>query len=121
MTPTFPPSRNSDTYPNAKGTHTEEPSTISSSCLGLTPIDDSLHPSLFEYENHPPPDYRLNLSSFSGEELAEATLKDKHLQAIIKLVKEQNWDQLKLLYKYYNLSNNLGVAHQYAYFMAANS
>ena len=59
-----------------------------------------------------PPNYRLNLSRVFGEEfLAEATLKDRNLQAIIRSVKSHNWEELKLVSKYYyNLRNDLSVA-----------
>ena len=79
---------------------------------GREPIDDNKHAPLFEFENETAPNYRLNLSRVFGEEfLAEATLKDKNLQNIIRLVKNHNWDQLKQVSRYYyNLRNDLAVA-----------
>ena len=70
------------------------------------------HAPLFEFENETAPNYRFNLSRVFGEKfLAEATLKDKNLQTIIRLVKAHNWEQLKVVSKYYyNLRNNLSVA-----------
>ena len=79
---------------------------------GREPIDENKHAPLFEFENETAPNYRLNLSRVFGEEiLAEATLKDKNLQNIIRLVKNHNWDQLKQVSRYYyNLRNDLAVA-----------
>ena len=79
---------------------------------GREPIDETKHAHLFELENETAPNYRLNLSRVFGEEvLAEATLKDKNLQAIIRSVKAHNWEQLKVVSKYYfNLRNDLSVA-----------
>ena len=52
---------------------------------GREPIDENNHAPLFEFENETAPNYRLNLSRVFGEEfLAEATLKDKNLQNIIR-------------------------------------
>ena len=57
--------------------------------LGRIPIDNALHLPLFAFENENLPDYRLNLSRvFGGKVLAEATLKDKNLQPIIRPVKK---------------------------------
>ena len=79
---------------------------------GRTPKDETKHAPLFEFENETPPNYRLHLARVFGEEfLAEATLRDRNLQAIIRLVKSHNWDELKLVSKYfYNLRNDLSVA-----------
>ena len=59
-----------------------------------------------------PLDYRRNLSRVFGEEfLAEATLRDKNLQAIIRFVKAHKWEELKQFFKfYYSLRNYLAVA-----------
>ena len=80
---------------------------------GLESIDESKHAPLFEFENEIPPDYCRHLSRVFGEEfLTEATLKDKNLQSIIRLVKTHKWDELKLISKYYySLRNDLSVAH----------
>ena len=77
---------------------------------GRDPIDETKHAPLFESE--PPHDYHRNLSPVFGEEfLAEATIKDKNLQAIIKFVKAHKWEELKHFSKYYySLRNDLAVA-----------
>ena len=50
----------------------------------------------------PPPDYRPNLSHVFGEEfLAEATLKDKNLQTVIRFVNAHIWEELKQFSMYY--------------------
>ena len=79
---------------------------------GRDPINENKHAPLFEFENETAPNYRLNLSRVFGEEfLAEATLNDKNLQTVIRLVKNHNWEQLKLKSSYYyNLRNDLAVA-----------
>ena len=79
---------------------------------GRDPIDETKHQPLFEFDNVPPPNYRANLSRVFGEEfLAEASLKDKNLQNITRLVKSRNWEELKIVSKYYyNLLNDLSVA-----------
>ena len=53
-----------------------------------------------------------NLARVVGKEfLAEATLKDKNLQAIIKFVKAHKWEEWKQFSKYYySLRNDLSVA-----------
>ena len=83
-----------------------------SSNQGREPINETKHAPLFEFENETAPNNRMNLSRVFGEEfLAEATLNDKNLQAIIRLVKAHNWEQLKVVSKYYyNLRNNFSVA-----------
>ena len=74
--------------PISVATQTDINTTSSNIGQGREPIDKSRHAPLFEFENENPPDYRRNLSRVFGEEfLAEATLKDKNLQAIIKFVK----------------------------------
>ena len=79
---------------------------------GREPIDENKHAPLSEYEHETAPDYHRNLARVFGEEfLAEATLKDRNLQAIIRLVKHHNWDDLKSVSKYYySLRNDLAVA-----------
>ena len=55
---------------------------------GREPIDETKHHPLFEFDNVPTPNYRANLARVFGEEfLAEASLKDKNLQNITRLVK----------------------------------
>ena len=98
--------------PISVATQTDNTPPTSNLGQGREPIDENKHAPLFEFENETVPNYRLNLSRVFGEEfLAEATLKDKNLQNIIRLVKNHNWDQLKLVSRYYyNLRNDLAVA-----------
>ena len=67
---------------------------------------------LFKFETEQPPEYRRNLARVFGEEfLAEATLKDKTLQAIIKFVEAHKLEELKQFSKYYfSLRNDVSVA-----------
>ena len=82
--------------PISVATQTDNTPPTSNLGQGREPIDENKHAPLFEFENETAPNYRLNLSRVFGEEfLAEATLKDKNLQNIIRLVKNHNWDQLK--------------------------
>ena len=79
-------------------TQTETISPQSNIGQGREPIDETKHRPLFEFENKIPPNYRLNLTRVFGEEfLAEASLKERNLQNIIRLVKSQNWEELKLV------------------------
>ena len=98
--------------PTSVATQTDNTPPTSNLGQGREPIDENKHAPLFEFENETAPNYRLNLSRVIGEEfLAEATLKDKNLQNIIRLVKNHNWDQLKPVSRYYyNLRNDLAVA-----------
>ena len=93
-------------------TQTDKTPPTSNLGQGREPIDENKHAPLFEFENETAPNYRLNLSRVFGKEfLAEATLKDKNLQTIIRQVKSHNWEQLKLVSRYYyNLRNDLAVA-----------
>ena len=93
-------------------TQTDKTPPTSNLGQGREPIDENKHAPLFEFENETAPNYRVNLSRVFGEEfLIEATLKDKNLQNIIRLVKNHNWEQLKLVSRYYyNLRNDLDVA-----------
>ena len=104
-----PPTQNT---PISVATQTDKTPPTSNLGQGREPIDENKHAPLFEFENETAPNYRLNLSRVFGEEfLAEAILKDKNLQNIIRLVKNHNWDQLKLVSRYYyNLRNDLAVA-----------
>ena len=111
------PSSNSDTPSTSKtpisvATQTETVPPPSNIGQCREPIDETKHAPLFEFENETPPNYRLNLARVFGEKfLTEATLKDRNLQAIIRLVKSHNWEELKLVSKYYyNLRNDLSVA-----------
>ena len=62
---------------------------------GRNPIIESKHAPLFKFEHEHPPDYRLSLARVFGEDfLAEATLKDENLQAIINFVKAHKWEEL---------------------------
>ena len=92
-------------------TQTDKTPPTSNLGQGRNPIDENKHAPLFEFDNETAPNYCLNLSRVFGEEfLAEATLKDKNLQTIIRLVKNHNWEQLKLVSRYYyNLGNDLAV------------
>ena len=109
-----PPTQNTPTQnsPISVATQTDNTPPTSNLGQGREPIDENKHAPLFEFENETAPNYRLNLSRVFGEEfLAEATLKDKNLQNIIRLVKNHNWDQLKQVSRYYyNLRNDLAVA-----------
>ena len=89
---------------------------------GREPIDETKHAPLFEFENETAPNYRLNLSRVFGEEfLAEATQKDKNLLAIIRLVEAHNWEQLRVVSKYYyNLRNDLSVADRDDFYTTTN-
>ena len=104
-----PPTQNT---PISVATQTDKTPPTSNLGQGREPIDENKHAPLFEFENETAQNYRLNLSRVFGEEfLAEATLKDKNLQNIIRLVKNYNWEQLKLVSRYYyNLRNDLAVA-----------
>ena len=98
--------------PISVATQTDKTPPTSNIGQGREPIEENKHAPLFEFENETAPNYRLNLARVFGEEfLAEATLNDKNLKAIIRLVKNHNWEQLKLVSKYYyNLRNDLAVA-----------
>ena len=86
--------------PISVATQTDKTPPTSNIEQGRDPIDENKHAPLFEFENETAPNYRLNLSRVFGEAfLAEATLKDKNLQTIIRLVKNHNWEQLKLVSK----------------------
>ena len=74
--------------PISVATQTDNTPPTSNLGQGREPIDENKHAPLFEFENETAPNYWLNLSRVFGEEfLAEATLKDKNLQNIIRLVK----------------------------------
>ena len=98
--------------PISVATQTDKSQPTSNIGQGRDPINENKHAPLFEFEQEIAPNYRRNLARVFGEEfLAEATLKDKNLQAIIRLVKNHNWEQLKSVSKYYyNLRNDLAVA-----------
>ena len=89
---TMPPT-NSDTpstsnTPISVATQTDKLPPTTNIGQGREPIDETKHAPLFEFENETAPNYRLNLSRVFGKEfLAEATLKDKNLQTIIRSVK----------------------------------
>ena len=104
-----PPTQNT---PISVATQMDKTPPTSNLGQGREPIDENKHAPFFEFENETAPNYRLNLSRVFGEEfLAEATLKDKNLQTIFRLVKNHNWEQLKLVSRYYyNLRNYLAVA-----------
>ena len=70
---------------NCKGSQNGDPTNLSNIAVGPSPIDDSKHPPLLEYEDQPYTENRTNLTGVFGEEcLAEATMEDKSLQASIK-------------------------------------
>ena len=100
------------TNPISVATQTELIPPQSNIGQGREPIDEMKHKPLFKFENEPPPNYRSNLTRVFGEEfLAEASLKDRNLQNIFRLVKSRNWEELKLVSKYYyNIRNDLSVA-----------
>ena len=112
MPPTNSDNPSTSNNPISVATQTDKTPSSSNIGQGREPIDETKHAPLFEFENDTAPTYRLNLSRVFGEEfLAEATLKDKNLQAIIRLVKAHNWEQLKVVSKYYySLRNDLSVA-----------
>ena len=81
----------------SKGTQTEKKGEISNIGQGWTPIDEDKLGPLFQFNEQPKPQYCLNLQQVLGEAfLSEATVKDKHLQNIIRIVEKQDWDELKM-------------------------
>ena len=75
-------------------------------------IDEDKHGPLFQFNEKPTPEYRHNLQQLLGEAfLAEATVKDKNLRNIIKIVEKQDWDELKRVSMYYyNLRRDLAIS-----------
>ena len=102
------------TDPNQQsvGTQTDKEGETSNIGKGLTPNDEVNYGPLFQFNEQTTPEYRSNLQQVLGETfLAEATVKDKILQNIIRIVEKQDWDELKSVGKYYyNLRRDLAIS-----------
>ena len=83
--------------PQSIGTQTDNGAERTNLGRGRSPIDDNRHGPPFQFSTDEPTSYyRLNLQQVFGESfLVEATIKDKHLQNIFRLLEKQHWEELK--------------------------
>ena len=79
---------------------------------GRKPIDKDKQGQLFQFNENPTREYCHNLQQVLGEAfLAEATVKDKNLQKILRIVEKQDWDEFKRVSMYYyNLRRDLAIS-----------
>ena len=80
--------------------------------MGRTPLRSDPEISIYPLGNQiNMPEYRKNLAQVFGEEfLAEATLKDKQLAPLIKIIRERDWNTMKTVNPYfYSLKRDLSV------------
>ena len=96
---------------HSKGTQTETEGEFN---IGKVrePIIEDKHGPLFQFNEQSTPEYRYKLQQVLEENfLAEATIKDKNLQNIIRIVEKQDWEELKQVSKhYYNIRRDLAIS-----------